>query len=288
MKIFFSNICSAKGLETFLNTKIDCLENYLVFRKRGSVTVPPFCADFFLDSGAFSAFTQGITIDTNDYGRFAKNNLTKLFVYANLDVIGNSEATWKNQLELEKFGLRPLPTFHYKSDIKWLEFYCQRYDYIALGGLVPIAGNKQLLFSWLDTCWRTIYKTNTNTKVHGFGVFNENIIKRYPWFSVDSSSLHLIARYGGIYTPQGSLKINPEVNHQDKKWFLYRPNNLKVIKNQVNDLGLPFSFEEAQENNNKGTLKRCAISVTYILSLINKWSQKRDITCFTKKTGFGI
>ena len=53
--------------------------------------------DLFLDSGAFSAETQGAKIDIQEYIDFIKEHQDVIEVYANLDVIGDPVSTWKNQ-----------------------------------------------------------------------------------------------------------------------------------------------------------------------------------------------
>ena len=77
--------------------------------------------ELFLDSGAFSAWSQGKEINIEDYIQFIKEHKDVIDVYANLDVIGDAEATWRNQLRMEKAGLNPLPVFHYGEDISWLK-----------------------------------------------------------------------------------------------------------------------------------------------------------------------
>jgi hypothetical protein len=89
--------------------------------------------------GAFSAFTIGSLIDINEYVEYIKKNKEKFEVYATLDVIGDYEATERNTRYMQKCGLQPLPVFHYKSPVEYLEKLVNEYDYIALGGLVPLA-----------------------------------------------------------------------------------------------------------------------------------------------------
>lgn len=160
--------------------------------------------DIFLDSGAFSAFTQGVNIDIQEYIDFIKTHEEHLTVYANLDVIGSAEGTWKNQRRMEKAGLMPLPCFHYGEDPKWLKMYLSRgYDYIALGGMVPIS--TQDLKIWLDDIWKN-YLTDDEgmpiIKVHGFGLTSNSLMRRYPWWSVDSTSWVMTGRMGGVYVPK--------------------------------------------------------------------------------------
>ena len=160
--------------------------------------------DIFLDSGAFSAFTQNIQIDIDEYINFIKEHQSNLEVYANLDVIGSPKGTWMNQKIMERAGLNPLPCFHYGEDIKWLNRYLKSgYEYIALGGMVPISTRD--LIKWLDILFSD-YLTDSNgypiIKVHGFGLTSLTLMLRYPWFSVDSTSWVMTGRMGSIYVPK--------------------------------------------------------------------------------------
>ncbi len=160
----------------------------------------------FLDSGAFSAFTKGATIELEDYSRFVIKNRDLFHVVANLDDLHkNEQKTWDNQKELERMmpGVNILPTFHTREDPKWLKRYVDEYEYIAIGGMV--AESKQWLRVWLDDIWDK-YLTDgagrARVKVHGFGMTNFDIANRYPWFSVDSTGWVLAGRYGLIFLPQ--------------------------------------------------------------------------------------
>lgn len=144
-----------------------------------------FSGSFFLDSGAFTAFTMKKSIDIDKYIDFIKKNKKVLFVYAGLDVIEDWKATKKNMEYMEKAGLKPLPTFHTGSPFEELERMCKKYDYIALGGLV--GGERQVLEKWLDKCWSVI-KKHFPIRVHGFGLTAYWALDRYPFYSVDSTS----------------------------------------------------------------------------------------------------
>ncbi len=157
----------------------------------------------FLDSGAFSAFSQGVNIDIQEYIKFIKKYEQHLEVYAVLDVIGDPVGTYRNQMIMEKAGLNPLPCFHYGEDPTWLKRYLARgYEYIALGGMVPIPNAD--LYPWLDTMFSK-YLTDSNgmpiIKVHGFGMTSFDLMLRYPWYSVDSTSWIITGRTGGVYVP---------------------------------------------------------------------------------------
>ena len=159
----------------------------------------------FLDSGAFSAFTKGVDIDIPGYCAYIKRNtdiienVDGVLMASVLDGIGDPLKTYQNQLEMERLGVRALPCFHYGEDERYLEYYIANYAYITLGGMVPIS--KPQLKLWLDRIWEK-YLTDgagrPRTRVHGFGLTTISLMKRYPWYSVDSSSWIQIANNGGV------------------------------------------------------------------------------------------
>src|SRR3990172_6537333 len=70
-------------------------------------------AKIFLDSGAFSAFTQGAEIDLHGYVDYIKRNYDILdtdddgtALYSVLDGIGDPLKTYRNQHEMESMGVR--------------------------------------------------------------------------------------------------------------------------------------------------------------------------------------
>jgi len=204
---------------------------------------------FFLDSGAFSAWSKGIKIDLQDYIYFIKENQSLIDTYAVLDDIQNPEITLQNQKIMEDAGLNPLPCYHYGEDIKYLNQYLKKYSYIAFGGMVPI-GNKELI-SWLDNLFSKYIcdsKGIPKVKVHGFGLTAFDLMLRYPWYSVDSTSWVMNSRFGGFYMPAfkngkfnylaGQLKINiseksPSLNKFDANYFTMPKEKQKIIEQFV-------------------------------------------------------
>lgn len=174
-------------------------------------------ARIFLDSGAFSAFTLGVTIDVAEYCEYIRRNQDIIRVEDGvvmasvLDGIGDPLQTYRNQLEMEQRGAKPLPCFHAGEDERYLEWYVKNYEYITLGGMVG-SSTKQLCI-WLDRIWER-YLTDPGTgrprlKVHGFGITAIPIMERYPWHSCDSSSWIQSAAFGSIVTPaHGPLSVS--------------------------------------------------------------------------------
>ena len=157
----------------------------------------------FLDSGGFSAWSKKIEIDIYKYIKFIKEHEQYIDVYAVLDDILDPEKTLKNQKIMEKEGLHPLPCFHFGEDLKYLEYYLDNYNYVALGGMVPISSKD--LSEWLDNLFKNFICDKSGipkVKIHGFGLTSLRLMFRYPWYSVDSTSWVMTSRMGGVYIPQ--------------------------------------------------------------------------------------
>jgi len=177
----------------------------------------------FLDSGAYSwdhqMTMQGKTVTEEDeieylnsYIRFIKKYEDRLYVYANLDFVGDPEKTMMMQERMEAAGLNPLPVFHYhgkqgdpnieKVHFKYLERLVEKYDYIALGG--GVSGG---LFSYKymskfgDAAFKIIDSCGRDVKIHGFGLTSVPVMLRYNWFSVDSTNWIKSAAFGIVYIP---------------------------------------------------------------------------------------
>ena len=184
--------------------------------------------ELFLDSGAFSAMTKGVKIDIDKYIEFIKEWQPQgIDVYACLDVIGDPIKTQENQIYMESKGLKPLITFHNKEDYKWLEKYVNEYEYIAIGGIAKTGIKKSQMLNHLDKCWSIICNKNgiPKCKVHGFGITAIDMLFRYPWYSVDSTSWVLTGRFGSVFVPK----------YRDGQ-YIYNENSWKVsVSNQSPD-----------------------------------------------------
>jgi hypothetical protein len=163
----------------------------------------------FLDSGAFSAFSKGANIVIDEYADFINRNQDIVAFSANLDDLArdkeqaakNSAANLKTLESLVPKGMYVVPVFHCRENTKWLKALVDKYEFIALGGMVP--ESSAFLRVWLDELWGDLLtKPNgePRLKVHGFGLTAFDLMMRYPWFSVDSTSWVLTGRFGSIMT----------------------------------------------------------------------------------------
>lgn len=183
--------------------------------------------DFFLDSGAHSLYTEQVLrknkqgtkdktvfryYDTvhfknyvDRYAEYLKAN-PEIKYYVNVDVIFDPDRSWKILKYLErKHGLNPVPVIHYGTDLKWIERHlAEGYDLLGIGGLGQEATRVKYL-SWADRVFDLLCPHSNDrfpiVRTHGFAMTSFQLMKRYPWWSVDSTSWVKMAGYGSIYVP---------------------------------------------------------------------------------------
>lgn len=192
------------------------MASYDEISKSDLAMLTPDAFRFFLDSGAYSAWTKGTAIDLDEYMEFIRANLDQLDVYASLDVIPGkpgrvatqaereeaAEQSWANYLTMVREGFDPLPVYHYGEDRRFLERMMQYgCDYIGIGGLVGVPGD--LRRQWLDRVFDRLTDSQGMplVKTHGFGMTSIPLIFRYPWYSVDSTTWIKITANGAVYLP---------------------------------------------------------------------------------------
>lgn len=179
----------------------------------------PTLGPFFLDSGAHSLYeltqTEGRSWDWFDsdefwqyvdkYAEFIKTH-KGIDYYANVDVVFDAKRTWKVQKYLEyEHGLCPIPVIHCNTHIKWLHKYLDAgYDPIALGGFGQDQ-TKASYFKWADEFFDVICPRPSRlpiVRVHGFAMTSFQLLRRYPWWGVDSASWTKASGFGRVFVPR--------------------------------------------------------------------------------------
>lgn len=211
----------------------------------------------FLDSGAFTMFTKNVPVDLAAYAQFVKDNADWIEVASNLDAIGKPELeTYKNQKALEAMGVSICPVHHARDADKWLQKYiAEGYDYIFLGGMVP--ESTPYLYQWLDHLWDkylTRKDGSAKIKIHGFGLTTMELIRRYPWYSVDSTTWIFVGAYGGIWIDLPGcepMKIpvsssSPTKHDMDRHLNTYPPALRAHVLDRIAELG--YKLEDLAES----------------------------------------
>lgn len=172
-----------------------------------------------LDSGAWSAYTQGKEIPIDEYMQFIYDNKDCIDHYVNLDVIGDGRASLNNYRIMKDNGLDPIPVFHAGTSVRFLYKYLEYTDYVAIGAIAKMHTKSRISnldkYVWPKIVDRRGYPI---AKFHGFGLTSLKIMSYYPWYSVDSSSWVQYGRYGIILVPYW----------RDNKWD-YTGEPLKII-----------------------------------------------------------
>lgn len=158
------------------------------------------CGDWrpmlFADSGAYSAATQGATIDLDAYAKWLDENRERIDVACTLDVIGDADATAENTRRLEDHGHLVMPVFHVGEPFEWLHRWCEQYRYVGIGGMVPHAKTPEKLLRWVVKCM--VIAREYGTSFHGLGLTSLPSLSQLPLFSVDSSSWSAFKRFGNL------------------------------------------------------------------------------------------
>ena len=139
---------------------------------------------WILDSGAYSAFTQGKPIELSEFIDYAALELERdsgLVAVFGLDVIGDPASSIRNVEEMRRQGIDAIPTVHASSPTEAIQ-EMRRYPRVALGGMVGLKPRAQWRF--LDQAFGILWPR----WLHGFGVSYERTLLRYPFSSCDASS----------------------------------------------------------------------------------------------------
>jgi len=159
--------------------------------------------DIIVDSGAFSVFTKGKVIDMDAYITYIKKWEKYLTAHIVLDVIGDAEGSMTNYKIMRDAGLNPIPIYHLHEPEEYLYEYMRMTDYIGVGGVASrmTARNNKILF---DSFWKKVVDKNglPKVKVHGMGITDVDVMTRYPWASLDSSTWLMTSRRGILIAPK--------------------------------------------------------------------------------------
>lgn len=161
-----------------------------------------------VDSGAFSAWRKGSVIDLTGYVRYIKQH--HIGKYIVLDVVGDPEKSDANLKAMEDEGLYPIPVFHYGVSFDWLDRYAARYPYIALGGTVGKTTLQRLAF------FTEVFQRHPQLHYHGLGMTAPDLLRQFPWFSVDSTTWLVGKTHGRLITDAGQVRANAEMTTSER------------------------------------------------------------------------
>lgn len=238
----------------------------------------PSCTNkVFIDCGAYTAFTRGVTINIDDYISYINEIIEYIDIFASLDIINGSgikdsdEKTYQNYLYLKSRVLdkhKLLPTYHQGDRIEYLYRYLEDkdIDYIALGGLV--GSTKESLDSFFQRCYKVIQEVRPKIKVHAFGMTSRPMLESYPFYSADSTAWIMTCANGGIMSPWGIINISNNQSHLQKNYSNLSDSARKQIDDYVEGLG--HSIKDCQEDYKV----RSVVNIKYLKSFADQHTPK--------------
>lgn len=142
-----------------------------------------------LDSGAFTAWKSGLSIDLAELARESKKPRWTEAVA--LDDITSWQRSRSNAIAMRALGSPAFPVFHIGEPWELLDFYCGNWPKVGLGGMVGLVRRRELT-KWLEgvfaRAWPALF--------HAFGVTHADVLLHYPFDSADSSTWQTASKYG--------------------------------------------------------------------------------------------
>ncbi len=169
------------------------LESFFYIQRNSEwlMALRPFFRGFLLDSGAFT-YLQGNGKNVNwnkyieSYAEFINKYDIDLFFELDIDSIVGIKKVEEYRKRLEELtGKKSIPVWHKSRGLEYWKEMVSDYDYVAIGGIVTkeIKGNEFPIFTPLLKMAK-----EKGTKVHGLGFTNFRGLKKYNFYSVDSTS----------------------------------------------------------------------------------------------------
>jgi len=271
MRLYLAGISTAAYLIPKLPPEVNALVSYLEsWRPKRK-----YFDRLFLDSGAFTAWSQGTEINLKKYVAYCHEHQKQWDIIAGLDVIGDWQASKLNYLDMRSEGLNILPTFHVGEPWEFLEWLCSEWKYVAIGGMVPYLSSNAPHFK--KPLIRFLIKSHgiaakARCRLHGFGLTTWEIVKMFNWESIDSTSFLAGQKFGRALGVKGSNTQNT---------------NFYEVAKRARNLGLNYSAEDIRPSLNKGnnTQERYEALVLYniyfLMNAVNKLNKARghENTC---------
>ena len=166
---------------------------------------------FLFDSGAFSFLNTGKKVNLNEYtdeyiSYIVQNGIQHYFELDIDPIVGYDKVLELRQRMERQVGIPPIPVWHKSRGIDDYFKTCDRYPYVAIGGLAigEITANE---YKALPTMIREAHKRGAI--VHGLGFTKSKMLSKFHFDSVDSTSWEMSAnRFGTIHKMRGGKIVS--------------------------------------------------------------------------------
>ena len=197
-------VCSELGVRNYL---LSFSLGQRAFDQNSDVLDNPECR-LMVDSGAFSVWNSGRKIDIKKYADFAHKLMARArceLIFVNLDDIPgrknapvtshqrdiSSEQSFRNWEYLRAQGVPSMGVFHQHERFYWLDELKKHSGYIGISPANDVSVEKR--DGWLSQVFQWI---GLSVKTHGFGLTASRLLRKYPFFSADSSTWMSGVKYG--------------------------------------------------------------------------------------------
>lgn len=222
-----------------------------------------------VDSGAFSAWTRGVTIDVDQYIDWLNEYYGYIAAAGQMDVIPGhikygatpqqvreaAEGTWENYLYMRSKLKNPdliLYTFHVgepleylKNALEWRDKNGNAIKYMALGGMVGKPRNIRNEF--LSHCYSVIYaSSNPTIKVHAFGMTDLRLCSKYHITSADSTTWIVNGAQGNIREHYGLVNISDHQLNNPQNFANIAPEQKQRLEKLFKKHG--FTYDELKSD----------------------------------------
>lgn len=157
--------------------------------------------DVIIDSGAFTFLNnpqrkENFDEYVNGYIKFVKKLNVKHFIETDIDPMVGYKKVLEYRDKIEQgVGYKCIPVWHKSRGLKEWENIIEKYEYVSIGGIVT-GEIKKTDFALFDYLLNLANKEKV--KVHGLGITSLKLLKRLPFYSVDSSSWRVNVAWGRL------------------------------------------------------------------------------------------
>jgi len=152
------------------------------------------CNKIILDNGAFSVWKRGISVNWEDYYKWAFTHYDRIEKFIIPDVIGGTEEDNDNLLNEflnnhKNYKDKAMPVWHTNESLDRLDRLSSMFDYIAFGSAEEHGkvGSKDWTKKMIDVMNHICDKDgNPSFKIHMLRCLNRRVFTKYPFYSGDS------------------------------------------------------------------------------------------------------
>lgn len=185
---------------------------YIVKMKPAVMTQVIGAKEFFLlDSGAHTFQKEGNSTDydrfVREYAQYVKNN-PWIDEYVELDIeakVGMPQVEKWRQEMTEIVGKPPIVVWHRERGKQYYKHMVRNYPYVGFSGFVTKSGEMEVPIKYIG--WFIKEAHDNNCQIHGFGFTRSNLLYKFPFDSVDSSSWIMGSKFGTYFHLRNGIEL---------------------------------------------------------------------------------